>query len=226
MPSIYTDEERSRRYGELRERKKWLDKAYSLSMWAALGLSLLMLLPTFYFTFMSGMFLFKVGKPLVDLLMVLLSAGLQIVGIGTRKWQLTLGSAAAQFVMDTISITLVGVKEIFLWFSVPFAFLTLFVFVCHYANNKLSQEEGYPDFDISYEERAQQKKQMEARHMQRILQEEAVPADPAADSDMTDLLDEAQRTAPASLTAYRDRHTFNTQNAGEKNYVPGEMDEL
>ena len=225
MPSIYTDEERSRRYGELRERKKWLDRAYSISMWITLGLALFLLLPSIYLTFMQGMFLFQISQTL-NLLLLLLMFGLQICGIYARRWQITAGAAAAAFIMSATDMKINGIRDILHWFITGFACVTVFVFVCHYAHHKLSQEEGYPDFDISYEERAQQKKQMEARQMHRILQEEAKPADPNAESDMTDLLDEAQRTAPAALTAYRDRHTLNTHNAGEKQYVPGEMDEL
>ena len=225
MPSFYTDEERSRRYGELRERKKWLDRAYSISMFVTLGIALFLLLPCLYMTFMQGIFLFQISQ-VFNMLILLLMFAFQVCGIYSRRWQFTAASVATEFVMETMKMKLVGIESILPWFMVGFSCVTVFVFVCHYANNKLSQEEGYPDFDISYEERAQQKKQMEARQMHRILQEEAKPADPNAESDMTDLLDEAQRTAPAALTAYRDRHTLNTQNAGEKQYVPGEMDEL
>jgi hypothetical protein len=42
---------------------------------------------------------------------------------------------------------------------------------------------------------------------------------------MTDLLDDAQRTMPQTLTGYQERHTLHSKTTG-RDYVPGEMDEL
>ena len=224
MPSAYTDEERARRYGELKERKKWLDRAYALSMWIALGLALLMVLPTIYFSFMSGVFLFKIKGPAIDLVLILLINIMQVLGIGARKWKFTLASGAAQYVTDIIGVTLVGIQDIFRYFTIPTACLTAFVFACHAAEHKLSQEEGYPDFNISMEEHQQKQKQAEAQHRYRMLQEE-VTAEAGTVRDMTDLLDDAQRTMPQTLTGYQERHTLHAKTAGRE-YVPGEMDEL
>ena len=225
MPSALTDEARRAHYGKMREYKKWIDKAYALGMGVFILLAVLLVLPTFYFTVMSGMFLFKIKKPVIDLLFVLLMYGLQFAGIGTRKWQYTAGAAAAWFVSDTVGFSLVAMSEIYLYFSIAFVILTVYASACHIAWHKLSQEEGFPDFDISFEERGKQQKQAEAQHRHRILQEEATAAAGSV-KDMTDLLDPEQKTMPAELTAYRDRHTLTAQNAGNKDYVPGEMDEL
>ena len=223
MPSTRTDEERRAKYGELRDQKKRLEKVYSICGFVTLGLALFIVIPSLFSGALHGMFLFQT-EPLFEAFLIFAMFACQIIGIYRRNWIITMAGLICMIFADCTVDQLTGIPQILPFFSSCNLILTILVFVCQWKWEKISREEGFPDFDIDYVEREQQRKTAERLHENKMLSEGAVRGNVTA-GDMTDLLDKEQKILPAELSGYKDRSAL-IGKAGAKQYAPGEMDEL
>lgn len=224
MPSVLTDEQRSKQYGELRDKKRKIEKAYHISGAVIIGLSVFIVLPSIYTAFLHAMFRFEV-RAIWETALIIAMFLTGLFGISRRSWHITGASLVLMIIVDAAVRQLSGIPEILPYFTSAFSAVSAFVLFLHWNWEKLRNAEGFPDFDISYEERVQHEKTVQRQHMNRLLAEGAERSS-LDNGDMTDLLDESKSALPAELTAYKDRFTLQTQQAGERRYAKNEMDEL
>ena len=157
MPSALTDEERRIKYGELRFRKKRLENIYGICGLVTLGLALFIVLPSFFSAGLHGLFLFQT-EPLTEALLILAMFACQLIGIYRRSWLFTAAGLICMILADMTVDKLAGIPVILPYFTAGHAGVTVITFVCHRMWEMLSREEGFPDFDIDYGEREQQRK--------------------------------------------------------------------
>jgi|GEM_PF-2032605 len=224
MASLYTDEAREARYAKLRTKKKRLDITLDIIMRIVLftmGLGVVInaiggLLSVLSLNFLDGI------SFLLDLAMVaavvyaiykrdrLTSAivlGITIVFPMIRGFASGFGLSVNLFApVIMIAVLIVDVQ----WYQ-------------------LSQEEGFPLFDISYQERQERQKQLEKVSLNRAVASGVRMASTEQNSDMSDLLDAGfDRPVMAQpLSGYHERMKDakpGVQRAA--GYQPGVMDML
>lgn len=232
MASIYTDEERDRRNARLRAKKKHLD-----GMFDVLGWVLYILLGFVVVTDIFMGFLDSITDSVRPFL-----GGVCNLGIGFGAvYALHRREMRATVFWMIVSIPL-GILANYLG-----AWMRPFVIVAEVYEavllplqrewQRLSQEDGFPLFDVSYNDRALAQKAQE-----KVMQKRAIAAaeqsrkeggvfveNADGQGDMLDILDDngMARIIPEKLTGYQDR--LREPARGEERshaYVPGVMDTL
>ena len=230
MPSLYTDSVREARYAKLRAEKNRLEKIYNILGWIALftmggGLIMAALSAFLVGIFLDPMEIVKFVPEAGQVVCVFAAlykrepkfTGLMMLGFIACGLVSTLLSGAPSSAMDVS-------------FLLNFAFIFLIVcLVYSFRWNKLTKEEGFPHFDITYEERQKRMQIQEEQSRNRAVRAGVRVAATEQTSEMGDILDagfDAPVLAP-HLTGTHDR----SKNAvgGMKRpaaYTAGEMDEL
>lgn len=230
MPSLYTDSVREARYAKLRAEKNRLEKIYNILGWIALftmggGLIMAALSAFLVGIFLDPMEIVKFVPEAGQVVCVFAAlykrepkfTGLMMLGFIACGVVSTLLSGAPSSAMDVS-------------FLLNFAFIFLIVcLVYSFRWNKLTKEEGFPHFDITYEERQKRMQIQEEQSRNRAVRAGVRVAATEQTSEMGDILDagfDAPVLAP-HLTGTHDR----SKNAvgGMKRpaaYTAGEMDEL
>lgn len=230
MPSLYTDSVREARYAKLRAEKNRLEKIYNILGWIALftmggGLIMAALSAFLVGIFLDPMEIVKFVPEAGQVVCVFAAlykrepkfTGLMMLGFIVCGVVSTLLSGAPSSAMDVS-------------FLLNFAFIFLIVcLVYSFRWNKLTKEEGFPHFDITYEERQKRMQIQEEQSRNRAVRAGVRVAATEQTSEMGDILDagfDAPVLAP-HLTGTHDR----SKNAvgGMKRpaaYTAGEMDEL
>jgi len=224
MASALTDEERGRQYDIMREEKKRCEKVYNICGWVIIGLAVFIVLPSIYSAFLHAMFRFEV-RPIGETALIIAMFLFGLFGIARRSYYLTGISLVLMVFVDGCVRQITGIPEILPHFTFAFSIVSIIVGYIHWRWGKLKDQEGFPDFNISYQERAQHEAAMQKQRENHLLAEGAERRQPNS-GEMTELLDEEQTALPAELSAYKDRFTQHTEKAGERQYTKGEMDEL
>lgn len=221
MASCLTDEERERRYAELRKKKKWSDILIAFPVLAGVIL------------FIAGVFAvpgvlgdIAMGGSILELPVMmcpLIASAAAAACAFSRRIKLILFAIPAVVLLDLIS----GGSTCFI--LVP---MLLIGTVGAYIHGKLEEEEGFPLFQIPLSEQSERQRTAEKRT--RIRAEKAGTRRVAGDDvhgEMGDLLDDAENV-PVQITAlkgYYDRSAdaqgafSDPQNAAG---TYGQMDEL
>ena len=231
MASAISDEERESRYFKLRKQKKKYDRYYDkLMIFAVIGL-----LFDIAAEFDSGiLYGIMVGAGLMTLLRTTVGLAGAVMGVSAVYQKQT------KFTLLTILVNIIGLALFLsdnqigilnaIVLAVRTARILLFAFMLRLDSKwgKLTQEEGFPHFCITYKELSDRTKRLD-RHA-RIRAVEAGTRHVRTDNDdsMGDLLDEAQDT-PVSISVplgYHERSMNSQGHENVQNQTVGEMDEL
>ncbi len=211
MASYMDDETRLAHYDKCRIKKNRYEHTLDICMWIAILFSAMTVIPELFVNgLLNGIF---IGDIPVFLGALLCTAAVlfAIYAIYLRKPVITAIAGVAVFYFDP----LVGIT-------------TLVCVVPHILLAKLSQEEGWPLFDISIGEYQQREKNTE-----KIMQHRAVElgarlvTDPVeGDAEMHDILDERADTVFVRPTGYHDRSRDAVPEDRVSSFTPGVMDTL
>ena len=230
MPSIYTDSVREERYGRLRVRKKQLEKYYDILGWILLIGMGGGLIAAAIGAFLTGIFL----DPM-ELIRFIPEAGQVFIVFWAlyRHDPKCTGLAMLIFfgcgaLSSLLSGTGVGVNGI--GFALNLGFLPLIIILLiDFKWDKLRKEEGFPHFDILYEEREKRQQNQEELSRNRALKAGVRVAATEQTSEMGDLLDagfDAPVMAP-HLHGIHDRGQFAVGGIRKPDaYTEGQMDRL
>ncbi|MBR6107922.1 MAG: hypothetical protein IKQ39_07920 [Oscillospiraceae bacterium] len=218
MASIYTDEVRQTRYMRLRRRKRILDRIFDVCMIAALVFGTLALYSAGPML-MEGLGGADIRLILGGLICILPLPGI-IVTIYLKNWKAAAAEFALLFLAGAILID--GTYGLLI-------FIDVIALVTDIFWEKLSQQEGFPTFEIGYQEEKER-----AKALHQYAENRAVAAGVRAertepDNDMHDLLDADTDvgTVTQKLTGMHDRYRdVQTHETGRAAYVPGVMDDL
>ena len=182
MASFQTDEERERRYAELRKKKKWSDILCGIPILIGVFIFLsgvFALLSTFMDVAMGGSIL-----AVLRMLCPLIASGTAVACIFSRRMKLVLVAFAAVAVMDVISGS--SVSLIMIPAMIP-GIIGVYIW------SKLEEEEGFPLFRIPLDEIRERQQNAEKRSRYRA---EQIGTRRAADGEirggMGDLLDASE----------------------------------
>lgn len=214
MASYLDDKTRAAHYDECRIKKKRYERVLDICMWASLLFGAFTVIPELFVNvFMNALFLRDVETLSVALGSVL-SVAAAIYTIYLRKWPVTVVAAAV--VMP---------------FNAAVGCAAIVSAVVHFLLEKLSREEGWPLFDISYAEQEQRQKNTEKIIRHRAVEQgarvigEAAPDGKSA-QDMYDILDERRDTLSVSPSGYHDRFRNAQPEDRVNSFEPGVMDTL
>ncbi len=230
MPSLYTDSVREARYAKLRAEKNRLEKIYNILGWIALitmGGGLIMAALS---AFLVGIFL----NPM-EIVKFVPEAGqvfCVFAALYKREPKFTELMMLVFIACGVVGALLSGASSNAMNVSFVLNFAFIFLIVCliySFRWQKLAKEEGFPHFDITYEERQKRMQLQEEQSRNRAIRSGVRVAATEQTSEMGDILD-AGFDAPvlaSHLTGTHDR----SKNAvgGMKRpaaYTAGEMDEL
>jgi len=218
LASIYTDEAREARYSKLRQKKRAYDKIFDFCMWGAI---------------LFGVFALR------DLVLVLIAAltsfSLAIIAVCFAGIICVLGTVWAIYKKDIRFSIAIALLMVFLQCSGVIMFsLALFIIigvtcVTDFLWYKLSQEEGFPLFEIGFEEWKQREKAYERCAENRAVEagvRAAAEAQNIGSGEMDDLLDGSSEPIPAVPSGYKDRFAQAHVYESQQRYQPGVMDSL
>ncbi len=217
LASIYTDEERESRYSGLRKKKRIYDKVFDICMWTAIIFGVFAL-RDILITMIAALWVMSIPTIFVCLLALVCVLG-TVWAIYKKDIRFSGG-----ILLLMLFLQFTGVIN----FGVQLPLVAGVTCVTDYLWYKLSQEEGFPQFEISFEEWKQREKAYEHYAENRAV-EAGVRAAAGAQNDggeMHDLLDESRAPLPASPSSYKSR--FEQAHVYEKqvHYQPGVMDSL
>ncbi len=220
MASIYTDEERETRYIRLRKKKRICDRIFDICMIAALLFGLLSVGDTGQIL-MGGLGSINFGMILLGLFGLLVIAGV-VIAVYKKDWRIT----AAELVLLLLGGYSMALTEISVFMLGVITFITLIGDVLWH---RLSEQEGFPTFEIGYMEEKERQKAMQ-RYAENRAVAAGVRAEPAAPDDvMHDLLDADTdvQSVTQKLSGQHDRYRdAQAVEHGREQYVPGVMDTL
>ena len=199
MASVYSDREREERYSKLRRKKKAMDKFFDWSMYAVIAGALLIVIPSIYMGVLSSLFLGKMLEFFASIL-AMFAAAAGIYAVYRKDPRITALIAVLQLIFCVAASE--GLADLLM-------LVVMILEVCVQASwQKLTQEEGFPDFDITLNEYAAREKdyarQAEIRAVTAGLRTDAeLPRSNAMD----DLLSDRVQAAPQHLHTYHDRST-------------------
>ncbi|MBQ8921160.1 MAG: hypothetical protein IJ060_03240 [Oscillospiraceae bacterium] len=217
MASIYTDAEREARYAKLRTKKRAYDKIFDFCMLGAIVFGVFAL-RDILLVFFAALWALSIPHILVCLLAM----------------ACVLGTVWAIYKKDVRFTFCVLLLMLFLTFTgtapvgVPLILIAGVTCVTDFLWYQLSQEEGFPQFEIGFEEWKQREKAYEHYAENRAVEAGVRAAADAGDDggEMHDLLDEKLTPLPAAPARYKSRfeqaHVYEKQNR----YQPGVMDDL
>lgn len=215
MASYLTDSEREERYAKNRIKRNRYNKFFDIAMWVALLLTAIDVLPAVIASVLSfnPILLFQ------SLPAALAHAGV-ILAIYRKDFRFSL---VAMGICLLITMLCSGDAVLPLFLLIPVTSVS-------YQWMKLSQEEGFPLFDISYAEREEAHKVAERRAEHRALAAGMRAASTAQTDDMHDLLD-AERDLPVMakhVSGYHDRFHDGViaDQVSSASQQPGVMDTL
>ncbi|MBR3267402.1 MAG: hypothetical protein IKI58_01535 [Oscillospiraceae bacterium] len=218
MASIYTDEERTARYAKLRQKKRVYEKIFDICMIAAIIFGLFAV-RDFLLVLIAGLMRLSLPSILVSLFGLVCTFG-TVIAVYLKQIRV---SAAVLFLC--LFFSFLGIYN----GITPLAVICGVTAVTDYYWYRLSQEEGFPLFDFSYEEQQEREKVLQ-RYTENRAIEAGLRANPdaqgEADSEMTDLLDETLQPVPAVPAGYKSR--YENAHVYEKRieYQPGVMDSV
>ncbi len=221
MASIYTDEARRERYDRLRAKKKRLDKCLDIVMWLALIGAFIGVVSGFMSGVLNGV-LYGNLKPFFIWLLDTGIYGVMIWAIYAKNIKLTL---IAMGIVALSSIAVIAGGEI------PDGLVLLIpVLIVDIQWDKLSKEEGFPLFDISFREYEDRE-----RHQTEIARNRALAAGVRVataegdGADMGDILDAGfdKPVIAERIGTNMGRYAGSVQDAvPQREFTPGVMDEL
>ena len=224
MATLYTDAAREERYARLRTKKKGLEKCLDVCMLFTLfvmGGSVIINAIGGLLSFLSLDF----GTALAFLIQAAVTAAV--------IWAIYQKDVRYSAIVLAVTCVIGGIELYLMDFGLnanlfaPFVMIAVLLIDIQW--QKLSQEEGFPLFDISYKERAERERQIEKISKNRAVAEGVRIASTAQTSDMGDLLD-ADFDKPVmaqGLSGYHDRmRTAKPGTERKAAYQPGMMDML
>ncbi len=211
LASYMDDETRLAHYDKCRIKKKRYERVLDVCMWIAILFGAMAVIPTLFVDgLLNGIFIGDIPTFFGALLCtaVILFA---IYAIYLRKPVIT---------------AIAGIVT--LYFAPLVSVATLVCIAPHILLAKLSQEEGWPLFDISIGEYQQREKNTEKimQHRAVGLGARAATAPVAGDAEMHDILDETPDTVFVNPAGYHDRFRDAVPEDRVNSFTPGVMDTL
>ncbi|MBQ9907477.1 MAG: hypothetical protein IJM46_11985 [Oscillospiraceae bacterium] len=199
MASIYTDDARVARYTRLRRKRNILEKIRGGCMIIALLLAIGEAVPTLLDSVVGGLAMLRGLDSFFVSIFAVLCAAAAIYAIYKRNWIITL----AVLVVISLMCSL-GVLHFWGYFLTAPLFVAL---ICDIFWVKLSQEEGFPQFQLELDRHAETEKAWDYTARKNALESGARVAatGSGSDQDMHDLLDEGAEVINAGLTGYQAR---------------------
>lgn len=195
MASIYTDESREARYDKLRKKRDRCEKVFSVCMWLSLFIGITTFGIGTVYGLISGVFLGEM-MPLIISLFASASCALAIYAVYAKNWKLTLAALLITAVLIPLQVS-----------EVVCAVVLIPVLIANVLWERLSKEEGFPEFRITQQEFDERRKSMERQTKKRALALGVRVAATDQSSEMGDLLDAGSDTPimPGDLHAYHER---------------------
>jgi len=215
---MYSDREREERYGRLRARKNKLEKQHDILGWVVMGTVGLGAVISIFSGVLYGVFVD--ASQFFYTLFELAEAGAVIYAVYKRDWRITLGVLIGYILLTAIQVGA---------FDGHFSIVDLVVVLLGvelYIDRqwfKLSQEEGFPHFDITYAEREKRQQIQEELMRNRALQAGVRVASTEQTSGMGDLLD-ADSDAPVLAPHLQARHDRSRLYAAPGTQMPDAFD--
>lgn len=210
MASYLDDKTRLAHYDACRAKKKRYERVLDVCMWIAILFGAFTVIPELFVNgLLNGIF---IGDISVFFLALFKTLGIAaaIYAIYLRKWPITI--VAALVVSPCNSIV---------------ALATAAAAVSHWLLHRLSQEEGWPLFEIPYAEQEQRQKNIETIIRNRAVTLGArVSTEPSEDTEMHDILDESKDTVYVKPKGYHDRFRDSTPQGSVSAFTPEVMDSL
>ncbi|MDD5946929.1 MAG: hypothetical protein PUC41_03925 [Oscillospiraceae bacterium] len=211
MATYMDDQTRIAHYDKCRIKKKRNERVLDVCMWVAIICGAVTVIPTLFVNgLLNGIFIGDIPtflRALLTTAIVLFS----IYAIYLRKPVITAIAALASFFVD------------------PLVFIaTLVSIVPHIGLQKLSQEEGWPLFDISIREYQQREKNTEKiiQHRAMELGARRVTDSAEGDAEMNDILNDTSDTVLIPPAGYHDRFRDAVPEDRIHSFQPGVMDTL
>ena len=202
MANILTDESRLTRYSVLRKRKKILETIFDISMFLIILAAATEIIPQFISGVLQGFFLGEL-RPFFVFLGVTLSMAFFVYALFRRDWRFLLPALILSLLL-TGGGFFCGLGSLLSPFAIAAALIVSFFWL------KLQKEEGFPLFEITFNEEQERQKVQEKRTEYRTLQAQIREAQekPDSNAEMTDLLDaDSQKDfMPAHLSNYHERY--------------------
>lgn len=231
MANAIIDEEREKRYFKLRKKKKRYDSYYDkLMIFAVIGL-LFDIAAEFDSGILYGV---MIGGGILTILRTAVGLAGAVMGVAAVYQK------RSQFTLLTILVCIAGLA-LFLTDNqinilnaivsgVRAVRILLFAFMVRLDINwdKLTQEEGFPHFCITYKELSDRAKQLDRHARIRAVESGTRHVRTDSDNSMGDLLDEVQDT-PVSISVplgYHERSMHSQGHENVQNQTVGEMDDL
>ncbi len=211
MATYMDDATRIEHYDKCRIKKKRNERTLDVCMWIAIIDGAITVLPELFVNgLLNGIFIADIRTFLGALLCTALVL-FAIYAIYLRKPVITIVAGVAVF-----------------YFAPLVSLATLVCIVPHIALEKLSQEEGWPLFDISIGEYQQREKNTEKIMHHRAVELGArLATDPVeGDSEMHDILSEAPDTVFVAPSGYHGRFRDAVPEDRINSFTPGVMDTL
>lgn len=231
MASVIADEEREKRYFKLRKQKKRYERYYDkLMIFAVIGL-LFDIAAEFDSGILYGV---MIGGGLLTMLRTAVGLAGAVMGVAAVYQK------RPRFTLLTILVCIIGLALFLsdnqigilnaLVSGVRAIRILLFAFMVRLDIkwNKLTQEEGFPHFCITYKELSDRTKRLDRHARIRAVESGTRHVRTDSDNSMGDLLDEAQDT-PVSIAVpmnYHERSRDSQGHENARNQTVGKMDEL
>lgn len=216
MASYLDDKTRAEHYGRCRAKKKRYERILDFCMWAALLAGAMTVIPKLFVNGFMNLLFVRNMEMLLEALSRTLGAAVAIYAIYLRKWKITIPATLAALACNIFVALATAVSAVVHWYL-----------------HRLSQEEGWPLFDIPYDEQEQRRKNTEKiiRHRAVALGERVISAPTeetaeAAEPGMYDILDERADVLNGSLSGYHDRFRNAQPEDRVNSFEPGVMDTL
>lgn len=194
-PYQASDKAREERYAKNRLIRNRLDKTFDISMWVTIVVSLIPVANSLIYG-LAALVAAQVGV-LFESLCTLAGCAATVLAIYQKKVSFTIA-------MLGVNVLMLFCKGSVL-LNIPILLFVLWV--CD-RWEKLSQEEGFPLFDIPYREQEERRKLQEQYARDRAIQSGARVAATEQQSDMHDILDADRDTPvlPAEIRGYEERN--------------------
>lgn len=197
MATLYTDESRIARYDICRKKAKRCEKAFDFSMWAMLLIAVTEILPQLARGFLYGVFIGELG-PFFVMLAVIAIIVFGVYAVFRRD---------SRFLLGALLVSGFAGYPFYILFGYLTPIVLLPALIASAGWRRLSEEEGFPEFIITFaEQSSQQTKQVSRAHHRAVeAGTRTEQAELDAHADMRDLLDEGAEQLPAELKNYHNR---------------------
>lgn len=202
MANIYTDESRLARYSVMIKRRNRYERIFGVCMWAMIICAGTEIIPHLFNGLLYGLFIGELQAFFVMLGVAAFFAFAIYALVKRSFWFILPAFVLCLTIMDG------GMFYLFGNFVAPLSLIVSGIVSLLWA--KLSQEEGFPRFEISYAEEQGRKKVQERRSEYRAQQAGIRTEQEQLDvnAEMTDLLDADSEVVrmPAKLNNYHERY--------------------